>query len=61
LQLSGGEQKLVSLGMALMAGRKLLLDEPFEGVALVLARRLAEVIFGLRKSGLCRPSSQRRV
>jgi branched-chain amino acid transport system ATP-binding protein len=30
----------------------LLLDEPFEGVAPVLARRLAEVIASLRKTGL---------
>ncbi|MGA1726374.1 MAG: ABC transporter ATP-binding protein, partial [Burkholderiaceae bacterium] len=46
-QLSGGQQKLVALGRALMTGRQLLLlDEPFEGVAPALAQRLAEVISG---------------
>jgi branched-chain amino acid transport system ATP-binding protein len=52
LQLSGGQQKMAALGRALMCGtRLLLLDEPFEGVAPALARRLAEVIAGLKQEG----------
>lgn len=53
LSLSGGQQKLVALGRALVCGsRLLLLDEPFEGVAPVLARRLMEVLVNLKKEGL---------
>ena len=43
----------MALARALMCGKRLLLlDEPFEGVAPALARRLAEVICELREKGL---------
>lgn len=46
---SGGQGKMVALGRALMLGTKLvILDEPFQGLAPVLAQRYAEALKRLR-------------
>ena len=51
--LSGGEQKMLAIGRALMGNpRFMLLDEPTEGLAPALVRILGETIGRLREVGL---------
>ncbi len=48
-QVSGGQGKIVALGRALMLGTKIiLLDEPFQGLAPILAARYGETLKALK-------------
>lgn len=52
-QLSGGEQKMLAIGRALMKNPDLLLlDEPSEGLAPLVVQNLAEVIARIRSEGV---------
>ncbi len=52
-QLSGGQQKMLAIGRALMKNPALLLlDEPAEGLAPLVVHRLVEVLREIRKAGV---------
>lgn len=51
--LSGGEQKMLAMGRALMKNPELLLvDEPAEGLAPLVVKALAEAIIEIKKAGV---------
>jgi branched-chain amino acid transport system ATP-binding protein len=51
--LSGGQQRMVTLGRGLMAGaRLLLLDDPFLGLSPKLTRRFCDAFRTIRASGI---------
>lgn len=53
LSLSGGEKKMLSIGRALMINPKLiLLDEPSEGLAPLIVRKLMETLSEIRGHGV---------
>ncbi len=52
-RMSGGEQKMLAIARTLMGNpAALLLDEPFEGIAPVLAARMADTIRELKQAGV---------
>ena len=57
--LSGGEQQMLAIGRALMAGRLLLLDEPSLGLAPLVVRTIFQIIRDINAAGTTSSSSSR--
>lgn len=52
-ELSGGEQQMVAIGRALLSNPKIILmDEPSEGLAPLLVRRIGEIVLKLKDRGI---------
>ncbi|MCP4626440.1 MAG: ABC transporter ATP-binding protein [bacterium] len=50
--LSGGEQKMVAIGQALVSNPTLLLDEPSEGLSISVIQRMEQVCHHLKSQGI---------
>lgn len=60
--MSGGEQKMLAIGRTLMGNPQLiLLDEPAEGVAPLVAEQMAQMILTLKRQGLAILLSEQNV
>jgi len=52
-ELSGGEQQMLAVARSLVGNHKLLLlDEPFEGLAPIIVKRIAKTLIEIKKTGI---------